>query len=540
LSVRRRVQLLLLGFLVLIVVDGIFAVLGVIERDHAHEDLAGGQGRAREVTNRLLASFADQETGFLGFVETGDEKFLGTYRAGRRAAERQLTTLRVLFAGEPRLLAATDRVAASWRRWSGQAARPDIRALRGTPSGRAARLAYGGRAHRLFEDLRDDMARLRTASARASQRSRVRFDRAAGRLTTVLLVSVVAAAALTVAAAVLLQRWLGTPLRGLSAAVRRVAAGSLDERIPSEGPSDLAALGRDVERMRRRILTELENAVRAREALQQQGLAVLTLRSQLDPSHDGLPPPMALSASFSPAQGVLAGDWYDVVELGDGHFLLAVVDVSGHGPVAGVLALRIKQLLVAVGREGLSPGETLTWLASQLGETGESFATCVLMEVDGPRGRCRHANAGHPPAIVVADGRPRQLDPTGPLLGPFEASWGTTEVALDDVELLFAYTDGLVEARDAQGREFGVTRVLDLVARHRRAGPDGVVQACVDAVHAFHPGRLTDDLTIVALAPDTRRVAGSRAEGAVPEGGTAPGAARRGSRPTAPGPPGAE
>lgn len=538
-SVRRRVQLLLLGFLLLIVVDGAFAVLGVVERDHAHEDLADGHGRALQITNRLLASFVDQETGYRGFVVTGDEKFLGTYRAARRAAERQLTTLHVLFASEPRLLAATDRVAASWRRWSGRAARPDIQAVRGEPSKNARRLAHGGRAHRLFDDLRGDMARLRGVSARTSQRSRVRFDRATDRLTTVLLVSVATAGALTVAAAVLLQRWLGTPLRGLSAAVRRVAAGSLEERIPSEGPSDLAALGRDVERMRRRILTELDNAVRAREALQQQGLAVLTLRSQLDPSHDGLPHPMALSASFTPAQGVLAGDWYDVVELGDGHFLLAVVDVSGHGPVAGVLALRIKQLLVAVGREGLSPGEALTWLSSQLGETGESFATCVLLEVDGPRGRCRHANAGHPPAIVLADGRPRELAPTGPLLGPFEASWGTTELPLDDVELLFAYTDGLVEARDAQGREFGVARVLDLITRHRSAGPDGIVQACVDAVHAFHPGRLTDDLTIVALAPDMRRLAGSpRAGGAVPKAGTVPGAAGPGYRPTPPAPPG--
>ncbi|MDP8977161.1 MAG: SpoIIE family protein phosphatase [Actinomycetota bacterium] len=345
----------------------------------------------------------------------------------------------------------------------------------------------------------------------------VEGNRAGERLTTVLLVSVAVAAVLTVAAAALLQRWLGTPLRGLSAAVRRVAAGSLDEPIPSTGPSDLGALGRDVERMRRRILTELENAVRAREALQQQGLAVLTLRSQLEPSHDGLPPPMALAASFTPAQGALAGDWYDVVELGDGRFLLAVVDVSGHGPVAGVLALRIKQLLVAVSREGLSPGEALTWLSSQLGDTGESFATCVLLEVDGPRTRVRHANAGHPPAIVVIDGRPHQLPPTGPLLGPFEATWETTELPLDGAELLFAYTDGLVEARDSRDREFGVERVLDLLARHRGVGPDEVVQACVDAVHVFHPGRLTDDLTVVALAPDVARLSGSpRAETMAP------------------------
>ncbi|MBW3603228.1 MAG: CHASE3 domain-containing protein, partial [Actinobacteria bacterium] len=182
--------MLLLGFLLLLVVDGAIAFLGVVERNHAYEDLAAVHGRARAVTSRLLASFVDQRTSHRDFLATGDERFLDAYRAARRAAERQLTTLRVLFAGEPRLRAATDRVEESWRRWSRRAARTGIEAEHGNASARAQQLARGGRARRLFDDLRGDLARLRRASARTALRSRVRFNHAAERLTTVLLASV--------------------------------------------------------------------------------------------------------------------------------------------------------------------------------------------------------------------------------------------------------------------------------------------------------------------------------------------------------------
>lgn len=81
-----------------------------------------------------------------------------------------------------------------------------------------------------------------------------------------------------------------------------------------------------------------------------------------------------------------------------------MVDISGHGPVAGLFALKIKQLLAPALRLGMSPGDALRWVADQLGDTGDQFATCLVVEISPSSGHCRYANAGHPPARRLAPG----------------------------------------------------------------------------------------------------------------------------------------
>src|SRR5207253_9713140 len=107
--------------------------------------------------------------------------------------------------------------------------------------------------------------------------------------------------------------------------------------------------------------------------------------------------------------------------------------------IAGMFALRIKHILVPALRLGMSPGDALGWVASQLGDTGDHFATCLVIEIIPSTGACRYANAGHPPGLVIRPDGVEELGFTGPLLGPLEAAWatGTTEPGPSD--LLAAY-----------------------------------------------------------------------------------------------------
>ncbi|MGH3665636.1 MAG: PP2C family protein-serine/threonine phosphatase, partial [Egibacteraceae bacterium] len=179
---------------------------------------------------------------------------------------------------------------------------------------------------------------------------------------------------------------------------------------------------------------------------------------------------------------------------------LCIMDVSGHGAVTGVFALQAKNLLLAALRQRLDPGEALGWLAATLGDTGDLFLTTVLVYLDPVSGHCRYANAGHPPPLVAGGRRLRQLNPTGPLLGPMPGTWLTETTDLAPGEVLVAYTDGVTEARNDRRAEFGTERLEPLVRGHAVLGPQALVDACVDAVRDFSNGRIADDLTLLAVS----------------------------------------
>lgn len=295
------------------------------------------------------------------------------------------------------------------------------------------------------------------------------------------------------------RQWFGEPLGRISAAVDRVSAGDFNHRIPQVGSPGLRRLAQDVETMRARTVGLYEASQRAVEALAQQGAAVTSLRTELAPSRSDLPASAAFAAVLEPAEGVLAGDWYDCLDLGGGKVALAVVDVTGHGPQAGIFALRAKHLLGPAIDETASPGEALTWLARRMGDTGERFLSAFLAEVDTTTGVCRWANAGHPSAFVVGMDQVAELGQTGPILGPLPARWETEEFRICPSSTLVAYTDGLVEARSGRS-EFGTERLFRVLRDRAGSDPAAVITAALREVRRFAGGRVHDDITVVALS----------------------------------------
>lgn len=497
-TLGHRVQLLLVAFFVLLSLNAALAIGDIRARDAALEELQRLEP-AHQLATDLTTYLVDQETGQRGFVITRDERFLEPYDDGVAVTRATLAQLRAMFEDDPEVLIRVDRVEASWERWRRQAAEPELAAVRAGEGSRVVDLVASRHGLRLFDLLRADARALRAEVDGRVLDLDTRLQTLRGRLTTTLVASFFVGLALLLVAAVLLRRWIAAPFTAVVAAARRVADGELDHEIPPVGPRDLAALGTAVDRMRRRIVSQLETQVRAREALEQQGPAVVTLRSELAPTPLPLPDTISFAGRLVPAEGLLAGDWYDLVPLPDGRVMLSVVDVSGHGSAAGVFALRAKSLLLAALRQGLDPGAALGWMAEQLGDTGETALTGVVVEVD-PGGRACYASAGHPPPLLSTVHGVTTLEPTGPLLGPLPGAWTTEPFDLPPSGLLVVYTDGLVEARDAGRREFGLGRLRRLVAVHDGARLDAFVDRCVDQVREFVGDRFADDVTIVALS----------------------------------------
>jgi serine phosphatase RsbU (regulator of sigma subunit) len=315
------------------------------------------------------------------------------------------------------------------------------------------------------------------------------------------------ALATTLVAAFLVRRWVTRPLDRVGRAVRSARAGKVGV-VPPHGPPEIADLARDVDTMRLQMNRALYDALRARETIEQSASVVLMLRSELAADVEGLPDGWTVAAQLQPAEGIVAGDCYDVIKLSPSALGLVVVDISGHGAVSGILALRCKELLRAGLRNGLEPDEAVQWAAEQLGDLGdETFLTAFVGVVDLGTGGLRYANAGHPPALVCSPTQARELDPTGPIVGPLAGPWRTAFAGLDRGDTLAIYTDGLVEVRNEEQVEFGTERLTDLVCEASNEEADAIAKRCIDEISSFAPGRLRDDVTVVLLrrppSPDT-------------------------------------
>jgi len=345
--------------------------------------------------------------------------------------------------------------------------------------------------------------------------------------------AVVAAVALLLVPTILhlVRRWVLRPLDELSDQLLRVGGGDLQTPVGLAGPPELAAVAAAAETMRRRILDELADAVSAREALQQGQPLVAEVRDQLAAHDLPIVPGWSSAAALRPAEGLLAGDWYDVLPLQDGRFAVVVADVSGHGARAGIVAIQLKRLLEAALHLAPEPDLAMAMAARVFSDEAERFASCVVVVVDPGSGTITYANAGHPAPLVLRsdDGVVRvvgELEATGPLLSwlhlDVPGAWRTRTASLAPGSMLVVYTDGLVEARPTGTTdELGVEGVLAALQALDELTPQTLVDEALDVARRWSGGRARDDVTLVAFER------GGGVTGAVP----AARAAREGSAP---------
>ncbi len=255
------------------------------------------------------------------------------------------------------------------------------------------------------------------------------------------------------------------------------------------------------------IAVLLRRHLRARELDRQLELA-------RNVQHDLLPAPggalvsghgLEFAALFIPAAEV-GGDFYDVFHAGGGHLALVIGDVSGKGLSAALLVGVIHGAVrSSAWVQSLAAHEAATRRLNRLlTEKSDSarFATlfCASFEPDGSV--LRYINCGHlPPLLVRArDGRiDRLADGGGPVLGLLpEAPYVAHEVIIEPGDLLVMYSDGIAEAMDAAGEEFGVDRLAAVVHENATQSPDGIREAVRLAIARFlGPMKPHDDQTLV-------------------------------------------
>jgi sigma-B regulation protein RsbU (phosphoserine phosphatase) len=455
--------------------------------------------RSTATVERLRAAYSDQESGERGFALTGDEPFLAPYTMGREAEARALRDLARVAEAFPAVADSRRAVVEAADAWRQEAAEPGMQTVRESGTIAASAVVATGVGNQRFEALR---AALDGLSAEIERHVAVaeQDSSAAGRL----LVGVVATAlvlmvASTLLAGGLLRCWVSRPLGRLARAVSRLRheQGEPMVAVPIEGPAEVRAVGHAIDDLQRAVRGQRDEAIQAKEALEQSATLAVQVHASLAGRLGEFPAGWSVAAQLRPAEGLAAGDCYDVSLVGPDKIGIVMLDIAGHGAKPAVTALRCKELLKAGLRSAMGPGEALDWLYTQDHgfEPGE-FLTAVVVLVDTRTGVCEYANAGHPPPVAVGRRR-RTWWRTGPLFGPVPGPWETRCDRLRPGEKLVMYTDGLPEARDQDRQFYGEKRLADLLARAPSEDAGTVLELILDDLVSFNAGRLQDDVTVI-------------------------------------------
>lgn len=229
----------------------------------------------------------------------------------------------------------------------------------------------------------------------------------------------------------------------------------------------------------------------AREDLEQQLDLARDIQRHLLPERTPEVPGCTIAAVNHPSSRV-SGDYYDFLKLRDGSVGLVVADVAGKGMSASLLASNLQASLRALVGVIDDPGQLLATVNDALFESTapERFAT-LFLAILAPDGRSlRYASAGHnPPLLLRADGAEEWLASGGAPLGMVPGTqYPVGTLGLLPGDLLVAYTDGVVEAADAAGEEFGEAGLAASVHRDPDQQPDAVIaRLLADVVRHAEP-----------------------------------------------------
>ena len=174
--------------------------------------------------------------------------------------------------------------------------------------------------------------------------------------------------------------------------------------VTVEGAPELVDVANAVDNMQRTIVAQRDSAVRAREAIEQNTVLALQLRTELTSELGDYPEGWSVAARMRSAEGFVAGDCYDVTLLGPREIGVVVIDIAGHGALAAVSAFKCKELLKAALRSGLEPSACLDWLLEQELGLDDSFFTAVVASIDTATGLLpvRQRRSSSPPGRDAA------------------------------------------------------------------------------------------------------------------------------------------
>jgi serine phosphatase RsbU (regulator of sigma subunit)/anti-sigma regulatory factor (Ser/Thr protein kinase) len=250
------------------------------------------------------------------------------------------------------------------------------------------------------------------------------------------------------------------------------------------------------------LVREQQVETRARGRLEQELAVAQLIQQNFLPKELPQPAGWQVAAFYRPARAV-GGDFYDFIELTDGRIGLVIGDVTDKGVPAAMVMAATRSVLRASAQRLLEPGAVLARVNDNLcPDIPENmFVTCFYGVLDPATGHLRYANAGHNVPLVRSPGESSELRATGMPLGLMTGmSYEERETTLPPDACVLLYSDGLIEAHDADREMFGTPRVVELLGR-AASNSQRVIDELLVALDGFTgtEEEQEDDITLVVV-----------------------------------------
>ncbi len=211
-----------------------------------------------------------------------------------------------------------------------------------------------------------------------------------------------------------------------------------------------------------------------------------------------------ISHFMKPAKFV-AGDLYDILVLDEDRLGVFVGDVSGKGVPAALIMAQAISLFRVLARREESPAKLLGELNKQLCQIlGGRFVTAFYLTVDTKKNELVFSSAGHCPLLFYnsKEGRVEEIgEPSGLPLGILEDFVYTdSRISIREEDKVILYTDGVTEARNKRGEEFGLGKFKEIILQNKGSTAQEIMEEFKEAVFVFYKGLVQhDDITILLL-----------------------------------------
>ena len=245
----------------------------------------------------------------------------------------------------------------------------------------------------------------------------------------------------------------------------------------------------------RRALATERKLVNVEQELSTARRIQLSILPQSAPNFEGV----QLAVRYQPMTSV-AGDFYDFLVSSEDFLTILVADVSGHGVPAALVSCMLKVCFAAQKSKSVSPAAILSGLGSMLRDSlGGQYVTAACATIDRRSRNIIYAGAGHPPSLLIrgTEGDAVLLDENGLFVGPFpNATYTDMSVPFRSGDRLLLYTDGITEAHDVAGEEFGRERLRQFLVNSNGTAPASTLEELFQQITARSP---QDDLTAVLV-----------------------------------------
>jgi len=213
-----------------------------------------------------------------------------------------------------------------------------------------------------------------------------------------------------------------------------------------------------------------------------------------------------IAARYIPVSSV-AGDFYDFILIDEKHVGILIADVCGHGLPSALIASMLQTALAAQSPRASDPARVLTGLNQALsGKFQWHFVTAGYLFLDLDNSTVNYAGAAHPPLLLwrMKSGSATEVLENGLMLGLLpDSTYSAITLPLECGDWIVLFTDGIVEARNPSGEEFGMDRLKRFVEENRALSAERLGDGLLDALEGWSAQARgegqADDITLLAI-----------------------------------------